>query len=378
MAMILLLPTIVQAREGDGYSFYASTATGYDSNILRLSKNVTNQDKSDVTRMQTIGGEVDLKLGRQKITVAGSLSDNKFDRVSGLDYQGENYSTRLDWKLGNHFDGDMSYGHSKSLAGLADFRFLSGSSNLRTNDSLGFNGYWQFHPRWRLGLSLTDNEYSFLSPAQKGSDRNETGVEVSLRHFIKDSSSVAIKYKQLTGDSPNRVPLNPYELDSVTLNADWQVTAENKFKAEFGYIKRTSELSATAFTNLNKRLNWVWQPTAKVNTDLSAYSEAAVYDDSTASFTVSDGVSLNMNWVPTYKIQVSGGAKYATREYIANGTALQKGRNDTLRTYNLSVSYRPTQYLSLGASLIDDERESSIANIDYSTKSINLTASFNM
>lgn len=375
---VVVLPRVVEAREGDGYSFYASSAIGYDNNILRQSKNVTNQDKSDVTRTQTIGGEIDMNLGRQKITFSGSLSDNKYNRVSGLDYQGENYSTRLDWKLGNHFDGDISYGYSKRLAGLADFKFQNGSSNLRTNDSLAFNGNWQFHPRWRLGLSLTENEYAFLSPTQKGADRNETGIEVSLKHFIQDSTSVAIRLKQLKGDSPNRIPLNPYELDSAILSADWQATAQNKLKAEFGYIKRTSELSATAFTNLNKRVHWIWLPTAKINTDFSVYSEAAVYDDTTASFTVSDGLSLNMNWTPTYKIHVSGGAKYGTREYIANGTALQKGRNDTLRTYNLSVSYRPTQYLNFGASLVDDERESNIANIDYSTKSINLTASFNM
>ena len=118
-----LLVHPAQAKEGDTFRPFVSYAYVYDSNLLRLDTGEFDDlQRSDRYSVLSAGLNVDWKPGRQRIQASASKNLVRFSRYASLDYDGSDYQLRWNWRLGNHWSGQLGASRDVTQTNFSDFQ----------------------------------------------------------------------------------------------------------------------------------------------------------------------------------------------------------------------------------------------------------------
>jgi exopolysaccharide biosynthesis operon protein EpsL len=389
MAILFALPAL--AKEGDTFGVYAAYAHYYDSNLFRLADGenaviiedgipVYATERSDTFNVLNVGVNMDWKPGRQQVLASASKSFVRYSNFSSLDYDGSDYRGTWNWRLGNHWSGQLGASEVVTQTSFNDLDsvlgFFVAVNNLVTRDRQFASAEWELHPRWRAGVggARASSENSAL--VQRSEDYAEDSEYAYLMHITPKGSKLSGEIRRIDASYPNRELVagslvdNSYTQDEYNFLGDWSVTGKLVAHLKLGFVDRQHEnLSLHDYSGVAGRVTADYFPTGKSALNLTVYREPAPLEDVNSSFLLNTGASLNAVWRITDKVTTRAGASYVNGVYDQIVAAGLQREEDTLNG-SLSLSYTPVRMATIDVGLQAGRRDSNISVNEYTFHSV--------
>ncbi len=367
------------AKEGDTFRPFVSYSRYYDSNLYRLaeSEKTLVTQLSDQYGVLSAGLNVDWQPGRQRITASASKNQVRFSQYSNLDYDGSDYQLKWDWRLGNHWTGQVGATESITQSSLSDQLGLP-INNQITRENQFASADWQFHPRWNVGVGAAAASSTNSTAIQAPLDYEDTSVSATLGYTTPKGSKLRGQFRQVDGEYPNRLPSSlvdrTYTQSEFNLLGDWNVTGKLTAHAKIGYVKRENDtLSQRDFSGLAGRLSADYSPTGKTQLTWALYREIANSDDLNATYQLNSGTSLGAAWLATSKITLRANAAFENRSFQGDTGLVIPGlvqRDEDTLSGSLSLSYTPVRMATIDLGLQAGRRDSNVPVNDYTFHSV--------
>lgn len=386
LALGILLSLPVGAKEGDTFRPFVSYAHYLDSNLFRLAESeyFLVPERSDQYSVLSAGLNVDWKPGRQQILASISKNRVRYSRNTQLDYDGSDNSLKWNWRMGNHWSGQVGATESKSQSSFTDSGLLTNNQVTRENKFV--SAEWQFHPRYSAELGAAATTVSNSTAPRKPLDYEDKSVFATLRYITPKGSNLRGQLRQVKGEYPNRAPNlsvdRAYTQTEYNLLADWKVSGKLTPRAKVGYVQRENDtLSQRDFSGIAGRLSADYLPTVKTLLTGAVYRELGNSDDINASYQISTGISLGGAWLARPQITLRANTSYENRSFQGNTGITLPGlvqRDEDTLSGTLSLSYAPVRLVTIDFGLQAGRRESNIKSNDYTFNLlyVNLRADF--
>ncbi|WP_237763327.1 XrtB/PEP-CTERM-associated polysaccharide biosynthesis outer membrane protein EpsL [Thiobacillus denitrificans] len=372
LGALLALPA--QAKEGDTFRPFVSYTRNYDSNLFRLAESeyALVPQRSDQYGVLSAGLNMDWQPGRQRIIASASKNQVRFARNTQLDYDGSDYQLKWNWRLGNHWSGQVGATESVTQSSFSDLVGLR-INNQITRDNRFASADWQFHPRWNVGLGAAAATLTNSTVQQAPLDYEDQSVSATLGYATPKGSKLRGQMLRVEGEYPHRLPNTfvdrTYTQTEYNLLGDWNVTGKVVAHAKAGYVKRENDtLAQRDFSGLAGRLSADYFPTGKTALNWALYREIANSDDLNATYQLNTGTSLGAAWRATEKITLRAGATFENRSFQGDTglvvPGLQQRDEDTLGG-SLSMRYAPVRMAIIDVGLLAGRRDSNMTANDY-------------
>lgn len=396
LALLIAALSAVQsthAQTDDTTPFYvgASLGVAHVSNVYRQSS-AANDDT--VTSAGVLGG-IDTKLGRQHLTVDGSLQSNRYSTISELNNRSYTLRSALNWQTVGNLSGVLS---AKSDRSLADFNIGSGvdpilKKNIEREDEYQALVRLGVLTRYTLESSWTHRRRDFSASEYDRFDFEQNTGSLGIYATPGGNVRLGLVGRRTKGKNPHypiglavdpqtaqvvvvSVP-NDYTRDDFDFTTKWSTGGRSTLNTRISRSKSKNSLDDRLrdFSGTTGAIGWNWQPTAKLQLNLQ-------YARDTGQESVVQTADLNRvyttyqlggTYAVTGKVSLSAKASRnrATRTSTA-GAAVADALDD-FKTYNLSMRWAFTRGLSLGCQYDRASRNSSIAQYVYTASSYGCT-----
>lgn len=364
-----LLATPSQA---DTFHPFISAGVNYDDNLFRVPTDQLRltSDGADTSRSVIGGVGFERPVSRQIFTGAVSFSSMKFDRNSQLDYVGKDFNGEWHWFVGSHFEGHIGASSAQVLAPFADFHSVQ--RNLRTTKRQYADANWLFHPSWRWRNSYEEYKYIYDLPSQSINDRNDNSLISGIDYLAKNGSTVGFQFRRLKDSYPRGQALDNgpfssgYVQDEAKLNIMWAATGTTQIFFLGGWVQRKRDESGnTVDKGTNARLIVNSSPRARLKLGLQAWHEFAPIDGALVDSALTTGVSGDMTWDFSAKIQGVATLARETRKFTpatAEAAALASALlSDSRNSATVGVAYKPLRNTTMKLNAFRDQRSGSLA-----------------
>lgn len=383
-----------QAKEGDTLRPFVSYARYYDGNLFRLDKDgerlvlengspvlVTRETASDQYGVLSAGLNVDWQPGRQRVTASATKSQVRFSRYASLDYDGSDYQLNWNWRLGNHWSGQVVARENVTQSSFADWYSQEVVNNTVTRKNLSANAEWQFHPRWSAGAGVAAIGATNDTCPQKLSDYETDMVFATLGYATPKGSKLRGEVRWIDGDYLNRRAVNEcnipntrfdrfYSQTEYNLSGDWSLTGKLVMRGRLGYVLRENDTrSERDFSGLAGRLSADYYPTGKALVNVAVYREIANADSIYSTYQLNTGASVGAAWLATPRITVRANASLENRSYEGDTGVSGIQREEETLSGSLTLSYSPVRLATIDVGLQAGRRDSNIPVSDYTFRS---------
>lgn len=388
--LLLALPTL--AKEGDTFRPFVSYTRYYDSNLFRLAEGeatyvvengtaetVTLDRASDQYGIWAVGLDVDWKFGRQQVVASLNETRVNYAKYSSLDYDGQDYRGTWNWRLGNHWSGQLGVSQAVTQTSFSDLQtfdvngtpvFLA-VTNLVTRDRQFASAEWELHPSWRAGGggAWATSENSRLQ--QRSQDYEDDTEYVYLTYLTPKGSKLRGEFRHQDAKYPYRQLVsgslidNSYTQSEYNFFGDWAVSGKLLTHLKLGWVNREfPNVTTRDYSEPAGRATIDYFPTGKTALTLAVYREPAPVDAANSSFLVNSGASLNAAWLLSDKITARASASYVEGTYQLIQPGLPQRIDDTL-SGSLSLSYTPIPMATIDIGLQGGNRDSTFSVNDY-------------
>ncbi len=368
---------------------YVRLNTTYDDNIFRFSspeqaKTILGTDNtSDTVKQVDVGVAVNLRLSRQLVALATSVSESTYTRFQSLNNTGKSNSLRWSWRLSNDVYGELSTSKSEAVAGFNETR--STSKNLKTSSRQIASINWNLHPDWTLSAS---REHVKLDNALESSnvyDREDDIYESSIRYHNLSGTALGLSYRIADSTYPNRTGFtqsifgNESAQKDVIVSAVWLPTAKTRVSTRVSRVSlERKDSSQRDFNGFSQRWNLDESLTVKTSVNLTAYQEVSPVEDVLSTYVKIKGWSINPIWDATSKISVRSSFGYEERAYLGSaGISFNNiERYDESKLLNLSLNYTPTLKSLVQLQYQGEKRTSNTENQGYQFNNVTLSVRY--
>jgi exopolysaccharide biosynthesis operon protein EpsL len=366
------------AKEGDTFRPFVSYTHYYDSNLYRLadSEKALVPQSSDQYGVLSAGLNVDWQPGRQHVIASASKNLVRYSRYSNLDYDGSDYQLNWNWRLGNHWSGQIGATESATQSSLSDQLGLP-INNQVTRENQFANAEWQFHPRWNVGVGAAAAASTNSTVGLAPSDYEDTSVSATLGYTTPKGSKLRGQLRQVDGEYPNR-PVTYvdrlYTQTEYNLLGDWNLTGKLTARGKIGYTQRENDTqSQRDFSGVTGRVSADYVPTGKTMLTWALYREISNSDDLNATYQLQSGTSLGAAWLVTSKITLRANAAFDNRSFEGDTGLVIPGlvqRDEDTLSGSLSLSYAPVRMAAIDVGLQAGRRDSNVSANDYTFHSV--------
>jgi exopolysaccharide biosynthesis operon protein EpsL len=375
---------------------YVVTSILYDSNFLRLGKNVNpllvtgKNTTSEIIKQVTAGVNADWQFfSRQHFLINANVNQNWFQNLTGLDYTGWNTEAKWNWVAGNYFSGNLGY---KNLQTLGSFAQLNGlvSNMLNTQNFYGSGGYL-FHPSGKVSIAIARIDTVYSSVSRQASNSILDDYQINLQYIKPTGDTLGLRFILENGQYPQRVYTATSSIDNsftsynYALTSSYQALEKIKVDGYAGIIQQNYlHLSVRDFTTWIAQIALNWEITEKTNMNLIVARNVMQSTNLYATFQSTQGVTLKPTWRATPKVAFSLPLSYQQIQYLGNtgfDPAVLKNQdyNDyTSSKVGMTMSYQPVDNISIGGQLNYEKRDSQNLNRSYVDESagLNIQAKF--
>lgn len=377
-ALCIVLPMTVLAGEGDFFRPLVSAAYYHDSNLFRFSGDnevpATIGGEATGNRIQSVnysllgaGFLLDWQQSRQRIQARVQANTARFDRYASLlDYDGHDLNARWDWQVGNRWRGQLGAERTKTLGSYDN---VGVTSNTRTLSRYNLSAVYDLHTDWQAeaGYNRNASRYS----AQDSRDVEADAFSLGLYRLGGTLQRMGLELRYSDIQRPNKVgtlsDATEWGLFGV---ATWQPSGKSRVRGRLGYINRTYDTAgARDFSGLEVRVEADWAPTGKSLLNAAAYRELNESDLGAANnYTEVTGLDLTGQWQVMPKTSFGPFLRLENRSY--DGTSVE----DDHSSYGLRATYQPWPGGDISLTIQRATRDSGVANREFRSTSIGLTA----
>jgi hypothetical protein len=392
LAALAVSATPVQAQTDDTTPFYVGASLGVSrvSNVYRQSS-ATNDDT--VTSIGVLGG-FDQRLGRQHLTLDGSLQNNRYSTNQDLNNRSYSLRSALNWQTVENLSGVLSANSERSLA---DFNIGNGidpilKKNIERNDEYQAIARLGVATRYTLEGGWTHRRRDFSAPEyDRFVYRQNTG---SLGIYATPAGNVrlGLAVRHTKGEHP-RYPVglavdpetlkivvvsapNDYSRDDIDFTTRWTLGGSSTLDTRISRSKTKNSLELLRdFSGTTGAIGLNWQPTGKLQFGLQ-------YSRDTGQETVIRAADVNRiytswqlsgNYAITAKLKLSAKASNSRARRSGDAGVVVADALDDSKIYNISLNWAITRSFSLGCQYDRINRDSSVPQYVYNASSYGCT-----
>ena len=360
----------------------------HDDNVFRLSSGadpntlVGSASKGDTYRVTSFGLNLDAPVSRQRLVISLSANDSRYERFHRLDFTGHDLRAAWLWRMGDSATGQLGYSESATLASFASI-FGTAPDHLRARQAF-FNGAFLVTPRWRIQAEATAFEQRNSDPALRVNDVNIVDGGLTLSYVTPAGSSLGLSARSESGAFPTPQPVgsmlvdNAYRQERVGLVAEWPATAASRLSGRIERVsRRYDQLPQRDFDGTTARIQYDWQPTAKLKLVSTVQRDVSPFEYIRSSFVMVTGLTLRPTYSVTSKLDIAGALDFVTRDYLGDPSpvlGVAAARSERVRSAGVLLSYRPLRTVTLQASILHETRSANIAFGDYVANVVWLSA----
>jgi hypothetical protein len=381
------------AQSDDTTPFYIGGSLGAArvSNVYRQ-PNAANDDT--VVSVGLLGG-IDQKLGRQHLTVDGSLQNNRYSENRDLNNRSYSLRSALNWQTVGNLSGVLS---AKSDRSLADFNIGGGvdpiiKKNIQREDEYQAVARLGVATRYTLEGSWTHRRRDFSASEYDRFDFQQNTGSLGIYATPAGNVRLGLAARRTKGKNPH-YPVgiafdpsalefvvvsapNDYTRDDVDFTTRWATGGHSTLNTRISRSKTDNSLNERLrdFSGTTGAIGWNWQPTAKLQLNLQYARDTGQESLVSASDLnrVYTSWQLGASYSLTSKISMSAKAtrNRATRTSTA-GAAVADALDD-FKTYNVGLRWAFTRGLNVSCQYDHASRNSGVAQYVYSASSYGCT-----
>ena len=365
---------------------FATETVTSDDNVFRSSNDsnpatvLGSSEKSDTYRTTAFGFNLNVPVSRQRFQVSAIWNNNRYQRLTNLDFNGHDGTAVWLWQLGNDLSGKLGYEETSALASFSNVGGRS-ADPLKTRQTFGDAAY-VITPRWRLEAGARELKQSNGDTTRQASDVNIRNTDFMLSYVTPRENSIGLSLREEDGRYPNRQLVagslfdNAYTQHSVGTVIDWTITGKSHLNAHADRVSRDyDQLPARNFDGTTFRAVYDWKPTGKLSLNVIAHRDISAIEDVGTSFVLIKGFELRPSLNLTDKIDLSGSLGYSIWDYLGDpGIVLGTlpNRRDRVRSISAAALYRPDRAITLILSLLHEKRSSNVQFRDYAVNVVQL------
>jgi len=391
LAALATLAQAAHAQTDDVTPFYAGGSLGV-SHVSNVYRQATAPNSDTLTSAGLLGG-INERLGRQHLTLDGSLQNNRYSTNSDLNYRSHSLRAALNWQTVANLSGVLS---AKSSRSLADFNIGNGvapifKKNIEGNDEyqavarLGVATRYTIESGWtHVRKTFTAEEYDRFAYTQN------TG---SLGLYATPAGNVKLGLvgRHAKGQNP-RYPVgvtldpdtlqprivsavNDYTRDDLDFTTRWSIGGHSTLNTRISRSKTNNGINSLRdFSGTTGALGWSWQPTGKVQVDLR-------YSRDTGQESIVRAADLNRvytswqlsgTYALTGKLNLSASAASNRARRTSEDGDLGKALEGS-KSYNVGLRWSIYRGFSLGCQYDHVDRDNSVPQYAFKASSYGCT-----
>lgn len=367
----------------------AETSLSYDSNMFRLPSGsnpllaVGKPSASEQIGVTTLSLSFSTVLSLQKIDLAITLADYRYQNFDYLNYMSYNYNAALRWSLTPTLHGNFISERKETANSFSDYLGLK-QSNLRTETTNRLDAVYEVDGPWRISAGVSQYSQKNQQALVAGGDYTTSSAEAGVGYVFGTGSSITFSQKSAKGQYLNRVLFANNSVDTHFEQAISDVRIHwvlpNNSNADF-YLNHLSQTHPNYpqrdFNGLNSGASLNWLLTGKSSLNLAQSREYSAYATANTNYSQTDRLSLGPTLQISPKSVVRLRQEWARINYLGSpGAVAQSQRSDITRDTALSFYWQPDQRLTFSAALQNATRASTQTGLDYESRQISVSAQY--
>ena len=361
-----------------------------DNNLFRLPDSVNPSNfgingskRSDTVSSEYVGFAVDQPIGLQKLHLEAVVAQNKYHNYGYLDGKTTNYNGYWQLAFTPQLTGRLSSNRTQSAAGYATYQTYT-ARNIITSDNTDLNLDWSPLGNWHLTTNYADRSYisSVNSTAIPIQSYDSKVIEGGINYVFPSGANLALVHDKTKGTirSQNLDVANQrdtgYQENADKLSLSLPLTTRSLLNAQIGHEERQYDHFASRnHSGSIGNLTYAQDITSKLNLSANASRTYYAYLDNNESFYTKDSKSLQAAWLATSKLTLKARLESDRKDYRQplSTTSSPMHHLDNGVTHSLELDYAPLSTISVVASIVRDQRGSTIGSWNYHDTSVNLS-----
>jgi exopolysaccharide biosynthesis operon protein EpsL len=371
--------------EGDVLQFSVGQSFQRDSNIFRLSDQVSSQavignsERGDTVGITTAGFRINKPYSLQRFEIGANVERYHYSRFSNLNFNAVNYAAAWRWSLTPAFRGNLSTDQREYIDNYADIQ-NQGRVNRRTDRFSILDGQYDIDGRWSALGGLFQRDTKSSAPQVFQGDPKVTGTEVGARYQFPYATSLAYRFKNAKGEYGNSFSQatsgGDFKDREHELRGEWSPGGRTTLTARLAHLKRTHDtLPARDFSGVIGQADWNYEFTAKTSAAAGVVRELGSYQTNNASYYEGTRFFIAPTYRATEKISLRARYDFGVRDFKGPlpGFA-DTGRRDRLYLASLSAEYQILRQLKVRGWVQQDKRTSNELGADYKSNAVGIAA----
>lgn len=374
-AVAALAPGASWALFDDRFELWAAENVTHDTNVLRLSKNLSTlppdvPQKGDTIYSTHLGATLNANFSQQHVVAEYTWFKSKYQELKNLDFDGHTAHAEWQWVVNPGARGTLGYTDNAGLGSFANIQ--SNEPDFVTSRNFYGTANYLVTPRYRASAGASAVETRHSSAPRKVNDLDMATAEVGLSYITPLDNSLGGVVRVEHGRLPNGLDqsgapfVNSYRQYSVGGTVAWAFTGHSRLDGRVEVVNREYDENTTRnYSGPIVRAIYTWTPTGKLVVATSLSRDVGPADDIQTSFVLVTGGYIRPRWQVTDKITLQGNAEYAVWEYRGSPVASGENLKNRVRTFGASVLWRPYQKVLLQAGINREVRTSNTELGDY-------------
>ena len=356
----------------DRVEIWAAENVTRDTNVLRLSKNLSDASVGSTQRGDTVftthvGANLTLRQSRQLVTAEVTWYRSAYRYFKDLNFSGHTVRAHWAWVVENDFSGTLGYIESEGLSSFNNIQ--KRAPDLVTARNFYWTGNWMVTPRYRATGAASATETRHSDPARKVNNIDIDSFEAGLAYVTPLDNTAGLFGRAEHGVTPGAISAlaaaNEYQQYGVGASVTWQPGAHSQLTARAEWVRREYEHAPQRdYSGPILKALYTWTPTPKFTMVAALSRDVGPAEDIQTAFVLVTGGYLRPRWNVTEKISLLGNAEYSVWDY--RGDPLLGGNfRHRVRNFGGRVDYRPTAKILLSAGITREVRASDLPTGDY-------------
>ncbi|KQW41961.1 MULTISPECIES: outer membrane beta-barrel protein [unclassified Roseateles] len=380
------------AQTDDTTPFYVGGSVGV-SKVSNVYRETTATNDDTVVSVGLLGG-IDQRLGRQHLTLDGSLQNNRYSTNSDLNYRSSSLRGALNWETIGRMSGVLS---AKSDRSLADFNIGSGidpirQKNIERNDEYQAIARLGVATRYTLETGLTHRRRDFTAEQYARFVYQQNAASVGVYATPAGNVRLGVVARHTKGKNP-RYPIglaidpstgevvvisqpNDYTRDDIDFTTRWSTGGSSTLNTRISRSRTKNSLDQLRdFSGTTGSVAWDWRPTGKLQLNLQYSRDTG--QESVVRAADLDRVytswQLGGSYALTAKIKLNVKASNNRARRTSGSGAPVADAVDDNQLYNLGVRWAISRSFSLGCQYDRVSRDSSVPQYVYNASGYGCT-----
>lgn len=375
-----------RAQTGPWYVGISQTV-GTDDNLLRLPAG-QEQSSGTISSTSVVGG-LDLRPGRQHLTVDARVTRNSYGDIPQQDFSGHSISALLEWETAGNVSGTVSAGSEKTLGSYSSFALTTGlGPNISRTD--------RFEAEFSFGSARTSRAW-IVGAVDYRNSRNEvdlggrtttvagtpfvadytrtlrtTGAGVGFRYRLGGSLVLGAGVHTSRGKEhydlasllgPSTVE-DDFRRNDLDLFANWNPGGASVVRARlsFGRTDVDQELLRPDRSGASGRIAWDWTPTGKIMTTTELSYESNSRDigrtDTGVAISASEPVTA-LAFDATYAMTAKLTARAGLSQFLREPDGPNASGTDRIGAASLGLDWAVLRNVVVGCQVAHQTRSES-------------------